>query len=141
MNDTAIVNTSTGELADPNTVMFEDMTTTLDMSDPASAVKFVNAFGAAESLSASGVEQFACVGIMQTPGVRKARGAGQADAPCVNTYFFCDDNRTFFTQSDGIARSAKFMMMVPDFFASPRTLKVITHKTSNDNTVKSVMVC
>lgn len=70
----------------------------------------VNAMANADSLNDFVEVPLIICGVIQQPGVRKARGSQAQDAPCVNTYLIGVDGKAYFTQSDGIARSVAAIM-------------------------------
>lgn len=71
-------------------------------------VKTVNAFNNAQSLKDfEGVVLDVC-DVIQTSGVRKGRN-GMPDSPCVNTYLLTSDGAAYYSQSDGVAKSAQMI--------------------------------
>ena len=107
------------------------------------AVKIIaNAINSAKSLNAAmeaGVDVFNVIGIMTEPGIRKSRDANGVDAPCTNTTLVCEDGNAYFTQSEGIRKSADTLYKLGVFEpGEPVTLSVDTTKTRGDNTIKSL---
>jgi hypothetical protein len=107
------------------------------------AVKIIaNAINSAKSLNAAmedGVDVFNVIGIMTEPGIRKSRDANGVDAPCTNTTLVCEDGNAYFTQSEGIRKSADTLYKLGVFEpGEPVTLSVDVTKTGNGNTIKSL---
>lgn len=84
---------------------------TVDRNTREGAITVANALSDAESLTAIGDEKFVLKDIITTPGVRSQTGE-----VCTNTYLISDDGHIYMTQSNGIARSANFIV---GLFAKP----------------------
>jgi len=99
----------------------------------------VNALNNAMSLNDYNDTPLTIVDIITSPGVRKGRN-GQADTPCQNTYLIDVEGRAYFTQSDGIARSANAILTMFDVaeIHSGIPMKVSAAKLANGNTIKSL---
>ena len=85
---------------------------------------------------------FVVTNIFTMPGVRKARGAGQVDTPCQNTYLITADGECLMSQSDGIYRSAAVIVsMFPTLGdgAEGMRMRVQEKQLKNGNTLKSLV--
>ena len=107
------------------------------------AVKIIaNAANSAKSLNAAmedGIEVFNVIGIMTEPGVRKSRDANGVDMPCTNTTLVCEDGNAYFTQSEGIRKSADTLYKLGVFeYGEAVALSVDVTKTVSGNTIKSL---
>ena len=100
----------------------------------------VNAINNAVSLKDYSEVPLTLTGIITTPGSRKGR-SGLPDVPCQNTYLICADGKAYFSQSDGIARSANMIArFFADVLADGVAVKVAETKLDNGNTLKSIEV-
>lgn len=101
-----------------------------------------NAANSAKSLNAAmeaGIDVFNVIGIMTEPGVRKSRDANGVDTPCTNTTLVCEDGNAYFTQSEGIRKSADMLCKLGVFeYGEAVALSVDVSKTGNGNTIKSL---
>lgn len=101
-----------------------------------------NAVNSAKSLNAAmedGVDVFNVIGIIAEPGVRKSRDANGVDAPCTNTTLVCEDGNAYFTQSEGIRKSADTLRKLGVFESGEAVaLSVDVIKTGSGNTIKSL---
>lgn len=101
-----------------------------------------NAANSAKSLNAAmedGVDVFNVIGVMTEPGVRKSRDANGVDAPCTNTTLVCEDGNAYFTQSEGIRKSADTLCKLGVFESGEAVaLSVDVIKTGSGNTIKSL---
>ena len=101
-----------------------------------------NAANSAKSLNAAmedGVDVFNVIGIMTEPGVRKSRDANGVDTPCTNTTLVCADGNAYFTQSEGIRKSADTLCKLGVFETGEAVaLSVDVAKTGSGNTIKSL---
>ena len=77
---------------------------TFDLSDKRNKLIVAKALNAATSLKDVN-EPFVIKGIVTTPGTRSQSGSS-----CTNTYLIRDDGSAYFSQSDGIARSAGYIV-------------------------------
>lgn len=107
------------------------------------AVKIIaNAANSAKSLNAAmedGIDVFNVIGIMTEPGVRKSRDANGVDMPCTNTTLVCEDGNAYFTQSEGIRKSADTLYKLGVFeYGEAVALSVDVTKTGSGNTIKSL---
>jgi hypothetical protein len=101
-----------------------------------------NAANSAKSLNDAiegGVDVFNVIGVMTEPGVRRSRDANSVDTPCTNTTLVCEDGSAYFTQSEGIRKSADTLCKL-GVFASGEVvaLSVDVTKTGSGNTIKSL---
>lgn len=107
------------------------------------AVKIIaNAANSAKSLNSAmedGIDVFNVIGIMTEPGVRKSRDANGVDMPCTNTTLVCEDGNAYFTQSEGIRKSADTLYKLGVFeYGEAVALSVDVTKTGSGNTIKSL---
>lgn len=109
-----------------------------------SKVKAANALNSSLSLS-----EFEGVVIKMTdcilmPGVRKSRNANVPDASCTNTYIIDIDGKSYFSQSNGVARSIKSFVGIfnGEFDLGDGYLPVclVSEKLTNGNTLKSLVI-
>lgn len=131
------INAETGEIINDNAFF-----NTIDTSTVVGKLNVLNAKNNAKSLKDIGDKEIVIVGAFTCAGVRKGRN-GQPDTPCTSTYLLERSGIAFFSQSDGIARSARDIYeMFPDFNAPDGGLKikVATTKLDNGNTIKSLVV-
>lgn len=112
---------------------------TLDLATVEGKKATVNALNNAVSLSDYNDTPLTIVNIITSPGVRKGRN-GQTDTPCQNTYLIDIEGRAYFTQSEGIARSANAILAMykVEEIHSGIPLKVSSAKLANGNTIKSL---
>lgn len=86
---------------------------------------------------------FKVVDAFTMPGVRKGRGQGQTDTPCMNTYLITSDGQCLMTQSEGIYRSiAVILTAFPGFVVDGEKgmcVRVATKKLRSGNTIKSLV--
>lgn len=119
-------------------------------SDKASKISIINALNNSTSVNDEPEGKvYNCVGIIVESGVRKGR-SGNADTACENTYIVCADGTSYFTQSDGIARSIKPIAELffdketgkvdPDFEDGFIPLEVKVNKLQNGNTIKTISI-
>lgn len=78
------------------------------------------------------------------PGIRKARAANQEDSQCTNVYITTVEGVTYFSQSEGVARSVKMIAALwPDFGKSTDlgyiNVSCIEKQLANGNTIKSIV--
>lgn len=101
-----------------------------------------NAANSARSLNAAmeaGVDVFYVIGVMTAPGVRKSREANRSDTPCTNTVLVCEDGNAYFTQSEGIRKSADLLYNLGVFDSGEAiALSVDVTESRNGNTIKSL---
>lgn len=99
----------------------------------------INAVNNAQSLSKHEGEQLDVVGVMTMPGVRRSRQAGVPDTPCTNTYLICSDGSAYFSQSEGVRRSAdSFMQMHLFDDGEVIPMKLVSNQMANGNTFKTL---
>lgn len=112
---------------------------TLDLATVEGKKATVNALNNAVSLNDYNDTPLTIVDLITSPGVRKGRN-GQADTPCQNTYIIDNEGRAYFTQSDGIARSANAILAMFDVaeIHAGIAMKVSSAKLANGNTIKSL---
>lgn len=147
-NDTAIVNTTTGEIVERDDQIvsmndFQQLYNTIDTNTWDGKVRLINSYNNAESMTELGSDVFTAVDIFTTNGIRRSRVPGVDDQPCVNAYVITDDGKTYFTQSTGIVRGLELIVSVaPDLNKSEGgvKLRVTERKLSNGNTLKGVEI-
>lgn len=112
---------------------------TLDLATVEGKKATVNALNNAMSLNDYNDTPLNIVDIITSPGVRKGRN-GRDDTTCQNTYLIDVEGRAYFTQSDGIARSANAILAMFDVaeIHSGIPMKVSSAKLANGNTIKSL---
>ena len=91
------------------------------------------ALNAAKSLKECGDKPFEIIALIQQPGKRSQTGAD-----CVNTYLVKRDGTAFFSQSDGIKRSAQEIMGIftPDEIAEGLMVFVRSIPLDSDRNLK-----
>lgn len=119
--------------------------TTCDTTTEQGRKAFLRALNNSESLAEIGDQVLKVVDVVIEPGVRKARQAGQQDTPCVNITLVTLDGKAYMTQSDGIARSVRNILLIyPKFGRSAEAgyleIQVINRVLNNGNTLKSLDV-
>lgn len=99
----------------------------------------INAVNNAQSLSQHEGETLNVIGVMTMPGVRKSRQQGMPDSPCTNTYLVCADGSAYFSQSEGVRRSADSFMQM-NLFSDGEVvpMKLVSTQMSNGNTFKTL---
>lgn len=122
-----------------------EITTSLRNTDHASMVTMANALNAARSLADYTGDVIATKHIICTAGERASRVSDQPDTPCTNTYLVDSEGNAWFTQSEGIARSAKRILAIfsGDFSEFPEgivRLQIVEDKLNNGNTLKTLKI-
>lgn len=112
---------------------------TMDVSTFAGKKAIVNARNSAISLNSYGLgKKLEIVGVYTAPGYRNITGQ-----LCTNVYLFAKDGKTYFSQSEGIARSVLDIYdMFPDFNAAGGGIPVVVKSTKLDGgrTIKSLEI-
>lgn len=125
-----------------------DNLSTVSTSDDATKLQVVAAINSASSLNDWLAENgpdavLDVVQIFSTPGVRKARGAGQTDTPCNNTYLITADGECLMSQSVGVYRSAAVIVQTfPTLDLGGEhgiRLRVRTTALKNGNSLKTLV--
>lgn len=118
------------------------MISTINTGTMQDRITVYNALNNAQSLATADDAVLSIANIILMPGTRKGRN-GQPDTECINTYLIDTEDNAWFTQSDGIARSAKSLITM--FFSvglvskdNPLAVKVMEQKLQNGNTIKSL---
>ncbi len=110
---------------------------TFKSDDIDSRKKLFNALNNAASLSANDSWPIMVTAIVIVPGVRAV-----SKDECENVYLICEDGTAYFSQSNGIAKSAKDLAAIFEFdgkMALP--LHVTTQQNArNGNTIKSLEI-
>ena len=103
-------------------------------------VKLFNALNSADSLNDSHVTQLTIEGILVQSGSRVDAATGEV-SPCEFTTFITADG-AYFSQSDGIARSAKNLIAAfGDTFADePITIQFVTKQLQGGRTLKQFVL-
>ena len=102
--------------------------------------RLFNALNTAESLNGSEFTQLTLSGIIVQPMERLDQATGEV-VMCEGTTFITEQG-AYFSQSDGIARCAKNLIMAygSDFAADPITIKFIERKLSGGRKLKQFIV-
>ena len=105
-------------------------------------MRYLNAVNSSVSLSSVGKQILKINALIMMDGVRKGRG-GQPDRNCTNIYLLDVDGKSYFSQSDGVARAASAIAtMFPDMGATTDMgylpIQVTTQNLTNGNTMKSL---
>lgn len=117
---------------------------TIDIDSIEGKKAAINALNNAHSLNEFPGEVFNLRDVMMIKGIRKGRGNAE-DTECINTYFIDDKGEAYFTQSDGIARSIRnILMLLPtlgkDTDEGYLQVKIVSEKLQNGNTIKNVVL-
>lgn len=107
-----------------------------DTATRAGKIKLFNALNSAESLNDSNVQQLTLQGIIVQSGTRVDQATGEV-SPAEFTTFITEDT-AYFSQSDGIARSAKNLIAAfgDDFADEPITIVFATKKLQGGRSLK-----
>lgn len=121
----------------------EGVFTTADRESEAGKKSILKALNNAASLAEIGDAPIKVTDVVITPGIRKARQAGQNDTPCVNVYLITLEGDAYMTQSDGIARSVQNILTLYPLFgrstpAGYLEVQVVSRVLANGNTLKSL---
>lgn len=109
---------------------------TVDMNTFEGAAAVANALNASVSLNEYEGEVLHVIDIVTVPGTRALSGED-----CINTHLLLADGTTVFSQSAGIARSAKFIVgFLGDYIHDGICLRVKEQKLRNGNTLKSLEI-
>lgn len=117
---------------------------TMNLATEDGKIATINALSSALSLKDAKDTVLDICDCITMPGTRKGRN-GMPDTECQNTYLIDTSGNAWFTQSDGIARSVRtIVVMFPDFGKSTKNgclhLKVLEQSLPNGNTLKSLVV-
>ncbi len=136
----ATVDESTGEIIDATPRTTRGLVNTLHPQSFEERKAAFNAVNNATSLDDMGEKHVSIIAIVQAPGVRADRNGGP-DQPCTNTTLVGADGKGYFTQSEGIARSA-YNLVATFGVQWPEPLEVHVKKTqlANKNTLKTLVV-
>lgn len=116
---------------------------TFDITTDEGKKAVLKSYNASESLNLHVGEVLNICDCITTPGIRKGRN-GQADMPCQNTYLIDTDGITYFSQSDGVARSLQmFAALYPDFGKSSEKgcieIVCVEQNLPNGNSLKTLV--
>lgn len=115
---------------------------TIDMDSDDDKMAFVKGYNSATPLSENVGVVINLKDVVCVNGIRKGRN-GMPDTPCVNTYMMSDDGQTYYSQSDGVARSVMSLVaMFPTLTYEGRDyIPVVCEEKqlSNGNTLKSIV--
>lgn len=106
-----------------------------NFGDTVSKSVVFNAFNAALSLSKEAPDTIALAGIICTEGV-----AAVTKLPCINTYLIDRSGQAYFTQSAGIARSAKQILDIWGNEVDGLVVRVIEQPWGEGRTMKRLQV-
>lgn len=139
-NNTEIAPVSFDDISSNNSGVIN----TINMDTMEGKVTTLNALNNAMSLKIAGNSVLCIKDCIIMPGTRKGRN-GAPDSECSNTYLIDTDGNAFFSQSDGIARSARMIaMMFPDFGKNTKDgclkLYVDAKELDNGNTIKNLVL-
>lgn len=117
---------------------------TIDIDSIEGKKAAINALNNAHSLNDYPNETFNLRDVMMINGIRKGRGNAE-DTECINTYFIDDKGEAYFTQSDGIARSMRnILMLLPELGKDTNEgylpIKIVEEKLQNGNTIKNIVL-
>lgn len=130
-NELATTNTQLPMIAIP-----DGFVNTVNMDSFEGAAAVANALNASVSLNEYENDILYVVDIVTVPGVRV-----QSGEECINTHLILNDGTTVFSQSAGIARSAKFIVgFLGDYIHDGIRLRVKEQKLRNGNTLKSLEI-
>lgn len=115
---------------------------TLDASTVEGKLTTANALNSAVSLNDYVETPLQIVDLIQTAGIRKARDKNQIDTPCTNTYLIGADGQAYFSQSEGVARSARNILAIFPDLNKPEGLKMVCSEMQlpNGNSIKQIAV-
>lgn len=102
--------------------------------------RLFNALNTAESLNDADIKQLTLSGIIVQPAERLDQATGEVTV-CEGTTFITADG-AYFSQSDGIARCAKNLIMAygDDFAVEPITIEFTERKLGGGRTLKQFIV-
>lgn len=102
--------------------------------------RLFNALNTAESLNDADIKQLTLSGVIVQPTERLDQATGEA-VMCEGTTFITEKG-AYFSQSDGIARCAKNLIMAygPDFSAEPITIEFTERKLGGGRKLKQFIV-
>lgn len=102
--------------------------------------RLFNALNTAESLNDADVKQLTLTGIIVQPSQHLDKATGEV-VMCEGTTFITDQG-AYFSQSDGIARCAKSLIVAydSDFGAEPITIEFTERKLGGGRTLKQFIV-
>lgn len=117
---------------------------TCDIETEEGKKQVMNAYADSESLANHVGEVLKVCDCMTTPGIRKGRN-GQNDTECQNTYFIDVDGKSYFSQSDGVARALQMIAtLYPKFGKDTEKgyIEIACKENSlpNGNTIKTLVV-
>lgn len=128
---------------EPNNTNTSIVTSTLKPESAEDAARLANAMNASLSLADLGNDaELELADILVMPGKRESREHPGEFLNCENTYLITSDGTSYFSQSAGIARSAKNLSVMIDMLKAGSDsvpVKVISQPTQKGN-VKSLMV-
>lgn len=144
MNEIIAAENNNAIVAGTDFAIPEGFICTIDTTDIKGKVSLVNAVNSAVSSKTITGDVLRVVNVVTTPGARARTGEA-----CTNTYLLCEDGTTYFTQSDGVARSialivAAFTDVITRQFTNPVELgfgvKIIEEEMPNGNTLKKCVL-
>ena len=116
------------------------MALAFDTANSEGKKRLFNALNTAESLNNADIKQLTLSGIIVQPAERLDQATGEVTV-CEGTTFITADG-AYFSQSDGIARCAKNLIMAygDDFAAEPITIEFTERKLGGGRTLKQFIV-
>ena len=130
-----------------NTANFEvptDFINTFDLDTNDGKMKLVNAINNSVALKDYMDTELHIVDCVTMPGTRKGRN-GMPDSTCKNTHIIDENGVSYFSQSDGVARSVQmFAAIWPDFGKETTeqgylAIKCVEQELANGNTLKTLV--
>lgn len=116
------------------------MALAFDTANSEGKKRLFNALNTAESLNNADIKQLTLSGIIVQPAERLDQATGEVTV-CEGTTFITADG-AYFSQSDGIARCAKNLIMAygDDFAVEPITIEFTERKLGGGRTLKQFIV-
>lgn len=124
----------------PNITAKPVMALAFDTTTGEGKKRLFNALNTAESLNDADIKQLTLSGVIVQPTERLDQATGEV-VMCEGTTFITEQ-AAYFSQSDGIARCAKNLIMAygSDFAAEPITIEFIECKLSGGRKLKQFIV-
>lgn len=116
------------------------MALTFDTTTGEGKKRLFNALNTAESLNDADIKQLTLSGIIVQPAERLDQATGEV-VMCEGTTFITEQG-AYFSQSDGIARCSKNLIMAygPDFSGEPITIEFTERKLGGGRKLKQFIV-
>lgn len=113
---------------------------TVDATTNEGKISIASALNGAVSLATMEGKKLIVTDVIMRQGVRKGRGNGAVDAPCIDTWLITSDGNAYFTKSEGVARSVQNILTLWPDLNKPDGVKVLFKSTllANGNTYKTL---